>query len=314
MGSSSKNVFRGIIGHKSRIRILENYLERKSFTHAYLFTGFPNLGKKEVALRFIGGILNLKDQDRVLAYPDLRILNRTKSIQINEIRELKRHLSLEPYLGSYKIGFLPEAERMTREAANALLKILEEPPDDSILILTARDRKALLETVVSRCEILKFQRVRGLEIKDFLTKKGLDSDRAELLTRLSEGRPGQAIEYLEQDSKLKQETGLAEELFRLKEQPLSSRFRFVQKMIKDGTAPESFLNIWLKVYHDILLLKLDCLYLVSGLISKRELLNLSQNYSADEVLFVLRLIGKISRDLKYNINKRLALEALMISI
>jgi len=314
MRSLSKKPFQGIVGHKRQIRILEHSLLTRDFTHAYLFVGFSHLGKREIAERFIGGVLGLKDKKELLVHPDFRILDQAKSIQISKIRELKRHFSLESYLGSYKICLIPEAERMTREAANSLLKILEEPLGKSILILTANAAKNLLPTIVSRCQIFRFQQVSQQSIKNVLIKKGLASSQIETLVRLSDGRPGQAIKYSEQPLEFERVITLAKDLFRLRDEPFSSRFKFVQKNLKSSRFVEDVLNIWLKVYRDILLLKSGCKGLTSGLILENELLDLAQNYSLTDILSLIRLTRKIVADFRYNINKRLALEVLMIHI
>lgn len=118
----------------------------EKLSHAYLFVGKKNLKNK--ALKFAKKI-----QDNL---PDLHILEAEKSIKIKQVRELQRLLSLKPYSGKYKIAIIPEAHLMTTEAQNALLKTLEEPSGQAILILTSPSEFLLLPTIISRCQIKRF--------------------------------------------------------------------------------------------------------------------------------------------------------------
>lgn len=113
--------------------------------HAYLFIG-KNLKTK--ALKFAEKIQDNK--------PDLHVLETEKSISINQIRELQELLSLKPYSGKYKIAIIPEAHLMTVQAQNALLKTLEEPSGQAVLILTSPSEYLLLPTIISRCQIKRF--------------------------------------------------------------------------------------------------------------------------------------------------------------
>jgi len=117
----------------------------RKLSHAYLFVG-KNLKNK--ALKFAEKI-----QDNKL---DLHVMSFEDSIKIDQIRELQRQLSLKPYSGKYKIAVIPEAHLMTVHSQNALLKTLEEPSGQAILILTSPSEYLLLPTIVSRCQIKRF--------------------------------------------------------------------------------------------------------------------------------------------------------------
>ncbi|MFH1392454.1 MAG: hypothetical protein ABIG90_02110 [bacterium] len=117
----------------------------KKLAHAYLFVG-KNLTNK--ALRFAKKI-----QDNNL---DLHITDSQGSIKIEQIRDLQKQLSLKPYSGKYKIAVIPEAQLMTNQAQNALLKTLEEPSGQAVLILISLSEYLLLPTIVSRCQVKRF--------------------------------------------------------------------------------------------------------------------------------------------------------------
>lgn len=308
-----KNYFRGIIGHKAQLRVLENHLQKKDFVQSYLFVGREGLGKREIALRFIGHLLNLESKEKITKHPDVKILDREKVIKIDEIRALKHHLHLQPYWGSYKITFIPEAERMNIPAANSFLKVLEEPPGKSILILTAKSEKSLLPTIVSRCQILKFYSVPEKQIEKFLLQKGVSGQKARLITRFAHGLPGYALTYFQHPDYLEKEMAWAKDLLKLKRNSLSFRFNFGKNNFEREKL-EDILKVWFIIYRDIFLLKQGCSDLLTQVISPEEILSLTKKYTTFQVKDIMQLIQRILTLFKYNINKRLALEVLLLNI
>jgi len=118
----------------------------------------------------------------------------SRRIGIDDVRNLCHQISLKAYAGRKKIFVLTEADRMTAEASNALLKTLEEPPTNSLLILLTSHPASLFPTIISRCQILRFSPLPLKEIKDHLVSKHkLPSEEAQLLSRLSGGRLGKAL-------------------------------------------------------------------------------------------------------------------------
>jgi len=141
-------------------------------SHSYLITGGSNQSRRQKALQIIKNleekeIKNLKDN------PDFIILKEKDSIKINQIRQLKKRLQLKPYQSKFKIALLLEAEKLTIEAQNALLKTLEEPPDNSIIILTTTHPELLLPTIISRCRIIKLSLASQLDHPQEKVQKSL---------------------------------------------------------------------------------------------------------------------------------------------
>lgn len=144
--------------------------ESGNLAHGYLFWGPEDKEKMEVAL-WLGKILEIGDFDI------LRIATgeEKKEISINQIRAAKRHLNLSPFSGLYKLAIINEAEKMNSEAANALLKMLEEPHQNTILILITSEPESLPKTIVSRLQEIRFQPIslNGVA-KQFIDKKYTD--------------------------------------------------------------------------------------------------------------------------------------------
>lgn len=120
------------------------------------------------------------------------------SIKIAQIRKLQSDILVKPYK-SYKIYVIDEAQKMTVEAQNALLKTLEEPPKYAIIILITDNKESLLDTIKSRCEIIKFTPIPMQEVASYLTMNGIDSKRASLLANFSRGSMKKAIELSESE-------------------------------------------------------------------------------------------------------------------
>lgn len=157
-------------------------------SHAYLFSGPPGVGKATAALAFVREILHFSS-----THPDFLWMKRQgASVKISEIRELQEWMSYKPFQGDRRAVIIEDAHLMTLEAANALLKTLEEPPGQGVIILLA-DKDSLLPTVQSRCQVIRFYPVLVPEIRAFLLEKGLEEHLAGQLAIICEGSPGRAL-------------------------------------------------------------------------------------------------------------------------
>jgi len=179
--------FNNIIGHKNIVSFLEKSLKNKQIAHAYLFYGPKHLGKKTIAENFAEMLLG----QPIVNHPAIYFVKRERkekenkmaqNISIEQIRELERKLSLSSFLNSYKIGIIEEAETMSIEAANSLLKTLEEPTPKTVIILLASNISVLPATIVSRCQVLKFLPVAKEKIYNHLLSLGASRDEALNLT------------------------------------------------------------------------------------------------------------------------------------
>ena len=152
----------------------ENALRRNNLSHAYLFSGPEGIGKK----MFAYDVFRLVNQREPENDPDFKLLtprleNDETKIYIEDIRKLKSYLSLKPYAGPYKFVIINDADRLVPEAANAFLKMLEEPSPFTIIILISSKPKFILPTVLSRCEKVQFLPSAEKEV-DKATAKAID--------------------------------------------------------------------------------------------------------------------------------------------
>lgn len=204
--------FRDIKGQDSAIRFLKNTIENNRTAHAYIFLGSSGVGRKKTALNFAkalnclsespdkpcGQCASCKKIER-FNHPDIFLLSPEKkgsSIKIERMRELIKNIGLKPYEAKMKVYIIDDAHQMTQEAENALLKTLEEPPSESILILITEDLSLLFQTIVSRSQVVRFFPLGLDEVKEILIKEyKIDAAQAHILSHLSSGSIGEALKY-----------------------------------------------------------------------------------------------------------------------
>jgi len=197
--------FRDVVGHQRPLQILRRAIETGRVHHAYLFTGMEGIGKRVVALN-MAKALNCSNQGGEACdhcpvcqridkgvHPDLILINPTgDTIKIGQVRELQRSIAFKPFEARWRVIIMDGAERMTREAANAFLKTLEEPPPWTTIILVAAAVEGLPATVLSRCQRIRFNPLSQEEIKRVLTDH-LSMQEIDILSPLAGGSPGRAL-------------------------------------------------------------------------------------------------------------------------
>jgi DNA polymerase-3 subunit delta' len=201
--------FSRLVGQKKARTLLGRALESGQLAHAYLFRGPDGVGKQLFA-RSLAAAVNCRQRQGMDAcghcsscrkyssanHPDFLAISPEKgTIKIDRIREMTQALSYPPYESSVRVVLLEDIHTMRAEAANSLLKTLEEPPANNLLILTAAAARDVLTTISSRCQMIPFFSLGQEETVQVLLreKPDLDQETARLLARLSEGCPGQAL-------------------------------------------------------------------------------------------------------------------------
>ena len=206
--------FSDIIGHERPKRLLKSMLAAGKLPHALLITGPPGVGKRTLAWTLAKAV-NCGGPDPTDACEECQSCRKTEKnihpdvvelepegklrvIKIDQVRELRRNIGFRPFEGRCKVYIIRDADRLQAqkdEAANALLKTLEEPPPQSLLILTAPRESDLLPTIVSRCLRLKLAPLSVETVADWLKRnRDLEGPQAWLLAALSQGRLGQVVE------------------------------------------------------------------------------------------------------------------------
>src|SRR6184192_4934269 len=159
--------------------------------HAYLFHGPPGVGKQHAAVLFAAELLG--DQARVerRSHPDLYLLEPLgDQIRIDDVRALRRDLHMRPFEASRRVYLVFGADTMNEDAADALLKDLEEPPSYAVILLVANDLGPLPETIRSRCQLVPFRRLSERAVRAAIAERApeLDPEQVKTLARVAAGR------------------------------------------------------------------------------------------------------------------------------
>ena len=199
--------FRSIVGHGRVLERLRRCLASGRVAHAYLFVGPAGLGKATVAQAFAAALACSEEPGegcgkcpscrRVASgtHPDIHVVEpEGLEVKIDQVRTLQGALAYKPSMAARAVALLPRAERLTLQAANALLKTLEEPPGETVMVLASPTASLLPATVVSRCERVSFAPLPTEELIDVLVeRRGLSAEAAGLVAALSAGRVGLAL-------------------------------------------------------------------------------------------------------------------------
>jgi DNA polymerase-3 subunit delta' len=268
----SPRFFRDILGQKRVLGYLKAALSRGRLAHAYLFLGPEGVGKASIA-RALAAALNCSDPredgdacgmcpscKRLAAgtHPDFLAIaptseGRQPQIKIEQIREFRRITAYPPVGGGWRVALIKPAETLNDAAANSLLKTLEEPPPQHLLILTAGVEADLFPTVVSRCQKLAFTPLPYPLITEELQRRGLSPSEAALMAALSGGSLGRAL-AMEPEELLRQRQQVLTDLESLSRGNDTTALDWAQGLAKAVSETDTFLLLTQLWYRDLLLL------------------------------------------------------------
>lgn len=312
------------IGHDWAVGLMSQALQQGRLAHTYLLAGPEHIGKTHLALE-IAAALNCTAPDSPChacdscektsrgRHPDLILVEPEKDrIRIDQIRALPYELALSPVQGRWRICVLIGFHKATVEAANALLKTLEEPPSRAVILLTATDASLLLPTIVSRCQVINLRPVGPKVVEQALASRGVaDREQARLLARLSAGRVGWALNAAHDPQVVKQRQGWIEELLRLLPASQAKRLQRAEELARSPALAE-MLRTWESLWRDVMLSASGRPELCTNLDYQDSLLALATELGVREAARLARDITRTLRQLDQNVNARLALEVLLL--
>ena len=319
--------FKEIKGQPRAIKILQKEIATSSLSGAYLFVGPTGIGKTLTALAFTKA-LNCKiggpdSCDRCsscrkidhLNHPDVRVITPEEgSIKIEQIRDLKRGAGYKLFEGKKKVWIIEGADKFTLEAANSLLKVLEEPPPDVVFILISETQEKLLPTILSRCEIIRFFPLSSKALHSIVAVYlPPDSPKANLIKKLARGRVGEVLSLIKDESILKMRDAVLDILS--KKISLEDIFQWVSKWKDYGTTElERILDVIMFWFRDLLILKQGISRRVVNYDRMEELKNQKETYSYDSIKEAIETVERTKGYLKCNVNQSLALEAMWLKL
>jgi DNA polymerase III subunit delta' len=325
-----------MIGHAWAVDLLQEHIRRGQLRHAYLLTGPRGLGKRTLALAFAkaitcsqpptpgdfcGSCRNCTHMTR-MQHPDLAVIQAEQEggvLKVENIRELPHSLALTPYEASHRIALLLRFHEANPSAQNALLKTLEEPAPQVVLILTADSVENLLPTIVSRCEVIRLRPVPVLELEKALVGSGtMAGEQAHLFAHVANGRPGAAKNLVDNPEGLKLRHQRLDDVNRLLAASRTDRFAYIETLLKDrGKERETargVLLVWLSFWRDVMLQCAEASAPLENLDWTERIRSISEWIGPTRARQFVASIQRIQACLDENVNTRLALEVLMLDL
>jgi len=311
-----------ILGHQRPLGIINAYIEGSSFSGGFIFSGPEGIGKRMVA-EIAAQKLNCTAQNdkpcgfcdscrkvEKLAHPDLHIIQNGESqIKIEDIRGILREANFRPYEGAMKVFIIDNAHKLNTDAANSLLKTLEETPKDALIILITHKPQNIIKTVLSRCKQIKFSPLARPELETVLIKNySLEKLTAHFLAYYAEGRLGLALRL--KDSLCLAEKNKIFDSFVLSSKPLDRDLMGQKK-----AELHSCLNILASWFRDIYLLKAGMAdQEIIHLNRKDDLWKLTLRFSFKQLDDIMAAISDSALYLEKNINSKLLLHNLGVQL
>ncbi|GAC1640973.1 MAG: DNA polymerase III subunit delta' [Ktedonobacteraceae bacterium] len=325
-----------IIGHTHAIDILRRTLAAQQVRHAYLFTGPPHIGKSLLAHRFAQTLLCTGGPDPAIApqepcntclscrkvlhgnHPDIHVIAKPADKQfilIEQVRALQSDSARRTLEGRRNIFIIENAHEMNIQAANCLLKTLEEPEPDVVLLLTVPDVGLLLPTILSRIQLITMQLLTSMHIKNTLIQVwNVEPKEADLIASLAAGRMGWAVQAVEDEELLTQRKAQLDLLTKLPSASRVQRFDLVQRISADSEKVQSLLELWLLWWRDMVLAANNCLDLTVNIDMRSLLKTQAIKVGTAEAEHMVRAILHTMEAIEQNVNPRVALEVLMLDM
>lgn len=325
------NGFKDVVGHRDIIDYIKNAVEEDKVSHAYILNGERGAGKKMLADLFAMTLQcesNTKEpcgeckscrQADSQNHPDIIHITHEKpnSISVDDIRtQVNGDIAIKPYKGPYKIYIIPQADMMTEQAQNAILKTIEEPPQYAVIFLLTENAERLLPTIRSRCVMLKLRNIKNVLIKKYLMEQmGVPDYKADICAAFAQGNMGRALMLANSEyfNEMKEE---ALQLLRyINEMEVSEIIQAVKRVSQYKMEIADYLDMIMIWYRDILIYKATAD--VESVVFHDQMKYIKERAkrsSYEGIETILESLEKAKARLKANVNFDLVMELLFLTI
>lgn len=323
--------FKDVVGHKDILKYISSAVENNRVSHAYILNGERGSGKKMLANLFAMTLLCETGDNEPCGkchsckqaeggnHPDIIRVTHEKpnSISVDDIRtQVNNTVDIKPYQGPYKVYIIPQADMMTPQAQNAILKTIEEPPSYAVFLLLTENAETLLPTINSRCVMLKLRNIKDTLIKKYLMENlEIPDYKADMCTAFAQGNMGRAIMLANSDhfNEIREEA--VQLLKHISEMELNEIVAAVKNISVYKLEITDYLDIIMIWYRDVLLYKAT--KEIDKVIFKDQLQSIKEQArksSYEGIELILESLEKAKARLKANVNFDLVMELLFLTI
>ena len=323
--------FKDVVGHKDILKYISSAVENNRVSHAYILNGERGSGKRMLANLFATTLLCESGNSEPCGkchscrqaesgnHPDIIRVTHEKpnSISVDDIRtQVNNTVDIKPYQGPYKVYIIPQADMMTPQAQNAILKTIEEPPSYAVFLLLTENAETLLPTINSRCVMLKLRNIKDTLIKKYLMENlEIPDYKADMCTAFAQGNMGRAIMLANSDHFNEIIEEAVQLLKHINEMELNEIVAAVKNISVYKLEITDYLDIIMIWYRDVLLYKatkeIDKVVFKDQLQSIKEQ---ARKSSYEGIELILESLEKAKARLKANVNFDLVMELLFLTI
>lgn len=320
-------IFKEIRGHQDIKKYFKKAIKADKLSHSYIFEGPKGIGKKSMALALAKSLLCQGEQKpcgkckactlvEADTHPDIiKVEKDTRTTKIDTIRDqLVKSMDVKPYQGPYKIIIVTEADTITVEGQNAMLKTIEEPPSYGIVILITENLAKLLPTIKSRCIHLRFNPLSQAEVMDYLEDYDLDPSQKEIYAQFAEGSIGITKKLIEDENFLEERKKSISYLLDLQKADLMKLYDIQKAICEDKEFTISLLEFWLLWYRDLAILKATGEGNLYYLDYKSHLLDMSSKLTYNTIDRHIKLIKDATIQINQNIYTTFVIENLLLKL
>ena len=323
--------FKDIVGQESIISHMKNAIRLNKISHAYIINGEKGMGKKTIAKIFSMTLQCEKGGDEPCMqchsckqaisnnHPDIRWVTHEKpsTIAIDEVREqINNDILIKPYSSKYKIYIVDEAEKLTVQAQNALLKTIEEPPAYGIIMLLTNNKDSFLQTILSRCVALEMRPVASTDIINYLREKEKIPDyQAKMVVNFAGGNLGRAIRLASMEEFIELKEMVIRHLTGICDASVTDISGYVKEAAAFKDNISEYIDLMVAWFRDVLIFKAS--KDINQLIFKEEI-SLIEKYviriSYNGINRIFEAADKVGLRLRANVNFDLTIELLLMCI
>jgi len=316
-----------IAGHGWAVAQLDRAVREDRLSHAYLVTGPAQIGKATLA-RALAMAINCTGHPRPCGqcracvriasntHADVRVVAPDGDrLKIGQMRELQRELALSPVEARSRVAILDGVERATLEAMNALLKTLEEPASNVVLILIAPETELLLPTIVSRCQVIALRPLPIEQVRQVLhTRWNVDATQAEMLAYLSGGRVGWAVNATHDKTILEARATRLEDLKRLLGASRVERFAYAETLARNAGQARETIDLWRTWWRDVMLVAAGSQVRLTNVDQREAIASMAERIDTERARQAAEACSRALWQLDKNAAARLVIDVMLLSL